>query len=551
VKGGIDLTQENQSYLRFSLEESVWFRKGQEVEELYSISLDPNVTITEDAHYVYIRGTLDLSGEYKNDAEDEEIEDYTSVFLPKSVQTVERYPNGMNEFVHRFPVDITIPSSRIASIEDIDVSIQTFDYDIPERNCLKLQADLFISGIYGEAYAEPENEEEQDWDEESTVIADERVEEVEDAELEDEAVEIEITDVLYHLDELVEKDTDLADKRVEATDATNHLEEEKEAAEKTYSSEDSDETTAKYPAGVPPIPDFQPIFRKEKENEGELFEPFTVESKRTPEIEEREEAEPLYLSKKQDLPLFDIPVPKYQEQNQEPSIQREAEAVVAKEVEQEREVKPVATKEVKQERKIEPVVAKEVEQEREVKPVATKEVKQERKIEPVIAKEVEQEREVKPVATKEVKQERKIEPVIAKEVEQERKAEPVIAKEIEKEQEEVSLRHLVKNSERPSAPIAKIQAEREHQQESKKVEQPEPKASESLSIMDFFGRKQEEEHVRVKVCIVQQGETLDDLAERYSISVHTILQSNELQPNQDIYEGQVLYIPKSTAAYKN
>ena len=86
MKGGIDLTQENQSYLRFSLEESVWFQKGQEVEELYSISLDPNVTLTEDDHYVYIRGTLDLSGEYKNDEEEEGDEDFTHAFLPKSVQ---------------------------------------------------------------------------------------------------------------------------------------------------------------------------------------------------------------------------------------------------------------------------------------------------------------------------------------------------------------------------------------------------------------------------------------------------------------------------------
>ena len=122
------MTQENQSYLRFSLEESVWFQKGQEVEELYSISLDPNVTLIEDDHYVYIRGTLDLSGEYMNDEENEVDDDFANIFLPKSVQSVERHPNGMYEFMHRFPVDITIPSSRIASLDDIEVTIQTFDY---------------------------------------------------------------------------------------------------------------------------------------------------------------------------------------------------------------------------------------------------------------------------------------------------------------------------------------------------------------------------------------------------------------------------------------
>ena len=105
---------------------------------------------------------------------------------------------------------------------------------------------------------------------------------------------------------------------------------------------------------------------------------------------------------------------------------------------------------------------------------------------------------------------------------------------------------IVQKSRRAAAPVES------QKQDAKQTEQPETKAktSESLSIADFFSRKQEEEHVRVKVCIVQKGETLDDLAERYSISVQTLLQSNELQPNQDIYEGQVLYIRQSHT-YKN
>ncbi len=105
---------------------------------------------------------------------------------------------------------------------------------------------------------------------------------------------------------------------------------------------------------------------------------------------------------------------------------------------------------------------------------------------------------------------------------------------------------IVQKSRRAAAPVES------QKQDAKQTEQPETKVktSESLSIADFFSRKQEEEHVRVKVCIVQKGETLDDLAERYSISVQTLLQSNELQPNQDIYEGQVLYIRQSHT-YKN
>ena len=320
MKGGIAVTQENQSYLRFSLEESVWFQKGQEVEELYSISLDPNVTLIEDDHYVYIRGTLDLSGEYMNDEENEVDDDFANIFLPKSVQSVERHPNGMYEFMHRFPVDITIPSSRIASLDDIEVTIQTFDYAIPERNSLKLQADLIISGIYSETYEEfTENEDELDWNEGITIADEKR-----DEEAEDEAVEVEIPDVISRLDELVEKAEDLADELEKEMDASVNVIEradaedlkianqspeveaveakvqDKEAHEKTTASEVYGESPIENIVAVPPIPDFQPAFRKSEKKEEELYEPFIVEAKRTPEKEEQEESKPFFVNRKQD-----------------------------------------------------------------------------------------------------------------------------------------------------------------------------------------------------------------------------------------------------------
>lgn len=141
------MSQENQSYLRFSLEESLWFRKGQEVEELVSISLDPDITIQENDQYVTIRGSLELTGEYKSYGENEAIESSAQP-TQKYVHQVEERDGGVCEFSHRFPVDITIPNNRIQSIYDIDVMVETFDYSLPERSCLKLSADLTISGLY-------------------------------------------------------------------------------------------------------------------------------------------------------------------------------------------------------------------------------------------------------------------------------------------------------------------------------------------------------------------------------------------------------------------
>jgi stage VI sporulation protein D len=65
----------------------------------------------------------------------------------------------------------------------------------------------------------------------------------------------------------------------------------------------------------------------------------------------------------------------------------------------------------------------------------------------------------------------------------------------------------------------------------------------SMSISEFLSRKDGEEHTSLKVCIVQNGETVDKLAERYDVSVQQLLKVNHLEPNQDVYEGQVLYVP--------
>lgn len=158
MKGGVALSQGNESCLRFSLEESVWFQKGQEVEELVSISLDPNITIHENEQYVTIQGALELTGEYQryNDGSNEEEDLFTA---PKFVHHVEEREEGLYEFSHRFPVDITIPNNRIQSINDIHVEVESFDYLFQERSCMKLTADLTITGLYGDQQHKPAHEE--------------------------------------------------------------------------------------------------------------------------------------------------------------------------------------------------------------------------------------------------------------------------------------------------------------------------------------------------------------------------------------------------------
>lgn len=153
------MSQGNQSCLRFSLEESVWFQRGQEVAELVSISLDPNITIQENEQYVSIRGSLELTGEYTcHENQQENAEDHIPAL--KFVHSVMEREAGVYEFLHRFPVDITIPKNRIESIYDIDINVESFDYVFPEKDRLKLNADLAITGLYGEQQHETEENQE-------------------------------------------------------------------------------------------------------------------------------------------------------------------------------------------------------------------------------------------------------------------------------------------------------------------------------------------------------------------------------------------------------
>ena len=148
------MSPENTSYLRFSLEENVWFHSGQEVSELYSISLEPNVSVHEVEQYIILRGTLDLMGEYKPEEGNEPGEDE----LNRRYVSITDQREDTYEFQHQFPVDITVPAERVQDKNELSVGVQSFDYHLPEDGCLHLTAELWISGIQDEAIEREESE---------------------------------------------------------------------------------------------------------------------------------------------------------------------------------------------------------------------------------------------------------------------------------------------------------------------------------------------------------------------------------------------------------
>ncbi len=145
IFGGESMS-EDQNCLRFSLEEDVHFQKGEEVCEVLSISLEPNVTCHEFDQYVILRGTLELVGEYVPCDTDTPETDFYAVQNCASVTPCEGSSNC--QFFYAFPVDITIPAERVRSGEELNMGVQTLDCTINEDSCLHICAELYINGVY-------------------------------------------------------------------------------------------------------------------------------------------------------------------------------------------------------------------------------------------------------------------------------------------------------------------------------------------------------------------------------------------------------------------
>ena len=401
-KGGVALSYSNQSYLRFSLEESIWFQTGQEVTELVSISLDPSITIQESDQYVTIKGSLELSGEYnRDDHEWEEELDYFS--NPKFVQSVEMREEGGYHFSHHFPVEITIPKNRIENVFDIDVAVESFDYAFPEKSCLKLSADLMITGLYGEQQHER----------------------------------------LYEQNEL---------------DEVEEIEEGMEVEDVEHE---------------PPV----------------FYTPFEIEVRKEPSIEyEHNDSD----SKKDDL---------FQHF-------RDEEETIEDHVYDEEMNEKIAYTDVNR-----------FENEDTFEDLDPIEVEVE----------VEPEKEAFPE-------------IVFSSHRSEKQQAPALVEKAMDELEEVT-DHNVIHEEEETEEMNDEFDENESSPPQGKGKGKKWKNKQSLTLSEFFARKDEETHAKLTVVIVQKGDSLNSLSERYEVPVAQLQKVNHMELNQDISEGQVIYIP--------
>lgn len=422
--------------LQFSVEESIYFKSGQEVSELLSISLDPDILVQEVNDYVSIRGSLELTGEY-NINQEELLGELSSFPTYREADEVKVREDGTAELLHQFPVDITIPKNKISHLNDVFVFIDAFDYQLTENRLLTIQADLAIEGLldeetpqapveepyefvhrpeedYGDmAYdyqLQPEQEEQKELqgeehedDEKQPVVQhDTRAEQEEQEDQEEEEEEIEIELVNREVEEVSEEPEESEEQ--EEPEQPNNQE---EAVALGYRSIPE--------AHVQEPPFFEPPKLLEEEEREDTF--FEVEVRKDPEAAEEQE------ETVQSYPAFEAPA--YQ-----------------------------------------------------------------------------------------------VEP------------------EQEEQDDEYQLGRLY---EREAPKIYESAQEEEELEEDVR----ETSGSEnSLYLTKLFAKQEEEDFSRMKICIVQQEDTVDRICERYQLNVQQLLRTNSLSIDAELEEGQILYIPE-------
>ncbi|KYC76490.1 hypothetical protein B4090_3176 [Bacillus licheniformis] len=430
--------------LQFSVEESICFQKGQEVSELLSISLDPDITVQEVNDYVSIRGSLELTGEYNIDQTREYAElPATSRF----VEDVKLKGDGSAELTHCFPVDITIPKDKVNHLNDVFVFIDAFDYQLTDARMLTIQADLAIEGLLN---VSGEAGEEEPRTMPAAVHPEEELEPAYRSPSNDED-QGEEKEYLIQLDRPYE--------------------------------EQDEEQAEEHDTGEETVPIYQSFLGNDTEEAKPFFTASLSAAERTKrEIENQKEA-----SLEQPEEEYKLKREKVEEEPEEYELKRE-------EAEEEPELSH-SSYQPHEELKENPFYSV-----------------------PPLLKEDQNDREPE-----------------AFEVEVTQEAEAI--------DEEEEAGHTIEIPEYSFHEQTEPEEERVEMQAADEQEVSAKENDNALYLTKLFTKQGEEEFTRMRMCIVQQNDTIDLLCERYDINVQQLIRMNSLSLDEELKEGQILYIP--------
>ncbi|MGF7490282.1 LysM peptidoglycan-binding domain-containing protein [Bacillus velezensis] len=601
--------------LQFSVEESICFQKGQEVSELLSISLDPDIRVQEVNDYVSIKGSLELTGEYNIDHSShfEELDREL-----RHVEEVRAREDGTAELIHCFPVDITIPKNKVSHLNDVFVFIDAFDYQLTDSRILTIQADLAIEGLLEESepkepeiplYVAPEFAREEMINLAGHYSEDENEPELmirhepeipltvsEEAAQETEKNEEEIPPLLRQEEEEPETASILREREEEEQEAAPILreqeEEEPETAPILREREEEEEAAAPILREREDEEEAAPILREREEEEQEaapiLREREEEEPETAPILREREEEEhetaPILREREEEEPET-APILRGQEEVPKPVSFTEPPPPVSfqHEEEQEEAEEPAIMSAVRNEPVFEDDSAEVQEESKDdnepVFPAFTLTPHAEK---PKIAEQPFLQKEEQPEAEPLLRQsdheaaEDEDEPAVFQEEqapvyrefvperqEEEFYSAPKLLEEEAHDEEgfEIEVRKMAQPEEETGKPLdLSFQFSKLQPEEPAQAEPPEPLKSErkneeaapgteqkendnSHYLTKLFTRE-EEKFSRMKICIVQQQDTIDRVCERYDITSQQLIRTNALSFDDELEEGQLLYIPE-------
>ncbi|GFM14955.1 spore coat morphogenetic protein SpoVID [Bacillus sp. FW1] len=555
--------------LQFSVEESICFQKGQEVSELLSISLDPDIRVQEVNDYVSIRGSLELTGEYNIDQNKHTEEMYTD---KRFVEQVRKREDGSAELAHCFPVDITIPKNKVSHLQDVFVFIDAFDYQLTDSRILTIQADLAIEGLLDDTQdKEPEiplyEASEAFREEELSEPPAHNVEEpgassAEKAVLQDEPPELFVSKAGLREELETEKaESEPPESVASEPEAREDGKEEDEAEEPAVmEAEVRTEKAESEPEPAASEIEIHEIVKAKKETaepaaaadvrekadspaEDELREHAGAEE--SPALEAEHHSETVVKEEKAETSIHEYALRQEAQNEEEPQSDQAGTALCQEETEQDGALENV------------PEAALSIEDSRESASA-------------VYAENDKADLHFhfhQKTSSEEASQEESPEPAYRtflpeQEEEDSFYSAPKLLEEEEQEDEsfEIEVRKTPPAEEpMEETPFQSFQLPESSETERKETnavsrvspaaetKEPQTKESDNSLYLTKLFTREEDEFSRMKICIVQQEDTIERLCERYEITSQQLIRMNSLALDDELKAGQILYIPQ----YKN
>jgi len=465
------------------------------IEELEEIELVPRIQVVQQGEQALLKGQLLLTGVYRS---------HHDLQQPQSLE-------------HWIPVEITLPMNRVNSLEEISVEIDHFDVDLLSSRTLNITGILSLHGIAVEHREEADNV----WEEEEPITVVHRREE-------SKPVEPSFQSSFYDNPETA-RENDYGQARFQEEEELEQLEPEQSVQQPTFS----------VPWGQP-----QPFVRNEAAVPQQQPEPEPEPYK--PVISWSAFASQAPVEQAPEQPIFNSAYGRPDEpwsfpaNNEAPELNPFAAETNRNTAESFGDISPSSRQEAVVE-----AANSSAEADSLFTQASVVEEQQEEQINPSSAEFAEQ-RQNTPALSDQAQQEQNANEAPRLEEADVGRKEPKVAfgrkkvEEAEPAKEPVGLRTLLQSSRR----------EQENREAAENSSAADAKEKSRVTTGDeiewktlFLGKLADEQSFRkVRMCIVQKEETLDDIAVRYGKNSRELSLYNRLQ-DQSISEGQVIYIP--------